>query len=1513
MTDFIEKKEEDEKEEGENLYTRLIKAAANNSKLFKFANLFDKLNNNISQASKAELNKTRGGQLALKTAGFVEQAQRTAGGAAFDVAQESLQLANLIADKTNLIEFDEDLDRKQQESLKNIMVNLFGEETVETVDRGGRKVMKIKEPEYFGGSVARDMGAIIGSVVVGTKGVGKVGQLSMKTQTGKEIAENIAQSKIKTALAKTGKVAVGASLGEQVSINPYEERLANFIGEFVEDDDGTLNDILEYLKTDENKSELENRLGLFFEGLAFTVGLPAAFFGGKLVKDAFKNKDAAIDTLRALKEKVKDGKLDADAFKDSINSVRQKYKQLQEKGPEGKQLYSFPAVPKIEIETTRPPKFNQADEDIEKLWQFSPNKVKRTISKLGLKSLGVGAQEIFRSRGFMTPQMFSVFNTRQAAKNSWIDATENISKKLDAQIKNLSSKYAKYKDPTKLEEKINDLLQNPELGSKYRLMRGFGDNLEGKPVSKRLKNSPYSKEMNEDLTNFFKGIPAEMIDDIGGIRLLLDDFSEMFLQLPNNQISKELKETISKNVGSWLHRSYEVMESPTLAKKRAKQFEQYTKSLTTGSKKYLSKIDYLNEFDAGIKYFSDVLRQQKKYANADEFVIMRDSAAQIQKMFNDIANPSGAADYFGRMDNFFGANRNIFKRRGDIDEPLRDLLGEIKSPSVNILKSVSQVASFIEDTRFSNEAYAMLKGRTALKNVDPKQGTRIKGHIFSKAFIDEKTGISYTTQLKGKQYGALNGKYMTEEMATMFGQRQGILGGLDRAGWYKNFLAYKGYAQASKTVFNHITHLRNTIGGMIFTLANGNNPLGKEGKKALDSIYQRRFKDVGKEESLNYYNKLIALDVVNSGVKYGEVENLLKDAAESGVQKFTSNFVDNLGNKGWVARKTKQIGQNIQDAYIAEDDFFKIISFEQELDNLMKAAKGSKFKVGRRSVSFNEYIKTNPRYLEDLEREAARIVRDTIPTYSLVPTGIKQLRKLPFGNFFSFPAEMVRTSINIAKQGGKEIASGNKTTVLRGFRRLAGLGLVGGAGSESLSGLTKMWHGVSDEEEEAIRHLNAYDYAKNSKFIFYRDKNGDLYKNDFSFIDPYDVIKRPIQTAIYKIVDGKYTEEDMDKMLFDAGIEGLQEFAKPFVSEALLTASILNLVRGKTSEGYPIEGWEDANVGEKLSLGLYEIYKPFVPGGLREIPKGTKAFTGKEYDELWGGNLADILETVTTGRTGDKEYTRIGQVIANTTGLRFEKVNIEQDLERKAKQYLRDLDDAEKKLNRQFDKRKTGDDVLKGMARANKEHYYAYKDLKLAFDAAEKLGMSKITRSKILKDARIAEKTRLALGLNRYVPIVPSETQYEKFQVENNKDAMGLHSLKYYVGQYNRTYQSLPMLNISILGEEDTKESEFEATVPRQTLEFIRDPASVEETKERIKNAKGGFIEGPDVVPSTKEDPADRINPFTGEPYQEEEREMFYSGGSVVIDEFDNPVNLTDEFLEKEQEIADEIGKSLDE
>ena len=48
---------------------------------------------------------------------------------------------------------------------------------------------------------------------------------------------------------------------------------------------------------------------------------------------------------------------------------------------------------------------------------------------------------------------------------------------------------------------------------------------------------------------------------------------------------------------------------------------------------------------------------------------------------------------------------------------------------------------------------------------------------------------------------------------------------------------------------------------------------------------------------------------------------------------------------------------------------------------------------------------TNRLSTEALEKKAAEIIRNTLPTYDLVPTAAKALRKLPIGNFFAFTAE----------------------------------------------------------------------------------------------------------------------------------------------------------------------------------------------------------------------------------------------------------------------------------------------------------------------------------------------------------------------------------------------------------------------------------------------------------------------------------------------------------------------------
>ena len=71
--------------------------------------------------------------------------------------------------------------------------------------------------------------------------------------------------------------------------------------------------------------------------------------------------------------------------------------------------------------------------------------------------------------------------------------------------------------------------------------------------------------------------------------------------------------------------------------------------------------------------------------------------------------------------------------------------------------------------------------------------------------------------------------------------------------------------------------------------------------------------------------------------------------------------------------------------------------------------------------------------------------------------------------------------------------------------------------------------------------------------------------------------------------------------------------------------------------------------------------------------------------------------------------------------------------------------------------------------------------------------------------------------------------------------------------------------------------------IVREIAPFVEE-ALEEEDKSELRRglSKGGIIEGPEV-PFTKEDPADRVNPYTGEPYQDQmDRLGFLSGGSTL-------------------------------
>ena len=132
-------------------------------------------------------------------------------------------------------------------------------------------------------------------------------------------------------------------------------------------------------------------------------------------------------------------------------------------------------------------------------------------------------------------------------------------------------------------------------------------------------------------------------------------------------------------------------------------------------------------------------------------------------------------------------------------------------------------------------------------------------------------------------------------------------------------------------------------------------------------------------------------------------------------------------------------------------------------------------------------------------------------------------------------------------------------------------------------------------------------------------------------------------------------------------------------------------------------------------------------------------------------------------------------------------------------------------------------------------------------------------------------------------------------------------------GKINKLYKEADKFGMEFFGSQKDFDKELESLEE----ELIRVNAEYElwqeqvaeldlelskEYKNRQKKVKGGLIEGKEEVPFTKENPADRINKFTGEPYQAQmERLGFNDGGmkevalDIVGEQILADYNITDD------------------
>ena len=548
--------------------------------------------------------------------------------------------------------------------------------------------------------------------------------------------------------------------------------------------------------------------------------------------------------------------------------------------------------------------------------------------------------------------------------------------------------------------------------------------------------------------------------------------------------------------------------------------------------------------NATIKRIEDFLRKEMKIKDEDIPKAMRDlvrkdvgSTEVFQKVFKDVGAGSS----------------KTFKARTKLAESkdIRSLWGEVKDPYKNFARTYEKLAQIKSEADFVTDMADYLKKsglamdeETLVKKGLVKESDKLDPFSLEAAAEKRLSRVFGTKEIqKGSIINPLKGLYANPSYKKFIEEGTDVLAPSNPI--MRKFLQYKVISQTSKTVYNPATHGRNTLGNMILLVANGMNPF-RSGKDNAFKALSKKITGQSNEALGKRLGRYHELGVSDSGVN----QQTLRRAAGQ-VFNFDEGTILNKLSKS----KTASLPQNL---YQSEDDFFKILHFENTIDELKKIMpKGTSIDI--------------------IEQEAAKRTRELMPNYGLVGKGFKELRNLPLGDFIAFPAEMMRISWNLGKRTiddltgktvdelenltGKKLTRDAKNKIKNmGYKRLAGFTVAGTAG-EQVQNYTANRLNISSDEVKAIENLSP-EYEQGAAKIFLsgvnKDKNGHVGVNYINLgpIDPFNYLKAPaliVGRELASIAQGKPTPYYKDSFG-----TAMRQVLSPFLGTSMVTDALID-------------------------------------------------------------------------------------------------------------------------------------------------------------------------------------------------------------------------------------------------------------------------------------------------------------------------------------------------------------------
>ena len=709
------------------------------------------------------------------------------------------------------------------------------------------------------------------------------------------------------------------------------------------------------------------------------------------------------------------------------------------------------------------------------------------------------------------------------------------------------------------------------------------------------------------------------------------------------------------NKGSVLFRIPNYFVDKSFASKAAKypdkQLIQLTPETQTLVKKLLGKDESaMSTILNGTNMLSTVIRRDEFYRNllrnSEDIAVAR--AARIEELVKQGMSVEEASAK-APIQTFFNTEEELIKATGAQTGDYRRIgtisqRGEEGLEQINPLTDRSKQRSLMEgeldpktgESIWAQKANQVLRKPTVQSTLnDYDAGFGVKPGESASEFLKRKTkdevleDVASINPLTGKYTLIGNAEALYNVNKNIIGPNSGFAGRL-----YSNLILYpKATSQMAKTILSPFTHMRNFLSAGAFATANGLIPFIGPGEGAARKALRALQLGPRTKEGNEIYQELLRRGVVNSQVQLADLQALLKDV----------NFGSYLGSiKAFdkLAKGLSRVKRFAQDAYTAEDDFWKIFSYFKEQDRLFSAYKKAGIAEGNNFINMaGQTVKFNR---ETVKAEAANIVRNNIPNYAYVSDFVKGLRQYPVGNFVSFPAEIMRTGTNIVQRGLDEmfykvtLPNGNVVNPLRtiGLTRLLGMGVTTAAVPYAAVSAGQALYDISKDELEAIRRY-VPKWSKNSTLIPLKGEDGKFKYIDFSHMNAYDTLTRPIQTVINRVQAG---EQDKDGIMDDFVLglfESTKELAAPFITESIWTEALADLyIRGgETRDGFRVYN-ENDSTGNQVYNSLAHLVKSQAPLNYQQLKRiglslkpddnlGRFDKRGKEYE--FGNELAGII------------------------------------------------------------------------------------------------------------------------------------------------------------------------------------------------------------------------------------------------------------------------------------------------